>query len=61
MKSYEIAAPAHVALEAWRQFVRAGDFLAELQDVRFEPLDSQSSRTVTRRAFARRSPARVAS
>jgi hypothetical protein len=44
MKSYEIAAPAHIAREAWRQFVHAGEFLPELQDVRFDPLDEHRSR-----------------
>ena len=44
MKSYEIAAPAHIALALWREFVRAGEFLPELQEVRFDPLDEHRSR-----------------
>jgi hypothetical protein len=44
MKSYEIAAPAHIAEEEWQKLVRAGEFLPELRDVRFDPLDEHRSR-----------------
>lgn len=44
MKSYEIAAPAHVALEVWLEFAHADQFVPELRDVQFEALDEHRSR-----------------
>lgn len=44
VKSYEIAAPAHIALQEWRELVRAGEFVPELRDVQFDALDERRSR-----------------
>jgi len=44
VKSYQIAAPAHLALEVWLELVRADQFLPELRDVQFEALDEHRSR-----------------
>ena len=44
VKSYEIAAPAHIALHEWRKLVRAGEFMPELRDVHFDPVDERRSR-----------------
>lgn len=44
MKSYEIAVPAHTAREEWHKLVRADEFLRELRNVRFDPLDATRCR-----------------
>jgi hypothetical protein len=44
VKSYEIALPAHIAQEEWRKLVRADQFVRELRDVSFDPLDAKRSR-----------------